>query len=281
MGDHYIPQYYLNGFSSPKDENIWVYEKGNSKVFCSKSKSIANENNYYTSEVEKYLANQIESPANAVINKIRERQSISQDDKRKLAIYMTVMLNRVPQSKIRMKKLFPNTIASLRAQYKKEASKAIAEKPSKADFVKKRLTQIMDIFERCSKEIPKDIWLTLISAKNSPNIMEHIYKMTWHFMTFDDSPVFITCDNPIFYFQSIGIGKPESEITFPISSNIILWANWRKDLSKGYSKIKYQGIFKEINRRTAINATRYVYHSKKENWIQDFINKNHQLRRLV
>tara|TARA_B100000959_G_C14989675_1_gene627219 strand:+ start:3700 stop:3900 length:201 start_codon:yes stop_codon:yes gene_type:complete len=66
MGDHYIPQQYLRGFLSSKDKRIWVFEKGPSKPFLSKERKIANENNYYSPEIEVYLANAIETPANAV-----------------------------------------------------------------------------------------------------------------------------------------------------------------------------------------------------------------------
>ena len=102
MGDHYIPQYYLRGFTSPKDGMIWVYEKNGDLKFQSQVKKVANESNYYEPEVENYLSNQIEGPANAVIKKIRERKPINKPDKEKLAIYMIVMYKRVPQSKFRM-----------------------------------------------------------------------------------------------------------------------------------------------------------------------------------
>ena len=51
-------------------------------------------------------------------------------------------------------------------------------------------------------------------------------------------------------------------------------------MQEGYSPIKNQAI-KEINRRTATNATRFIYHAKDEDWIPRFINKReHQLNLL-
>ncbi len=85
----------------------------------------------------------------------------------------------------------------------------------------------------------------------------------------------------MFYFPWMGIGKPESEVTFPISSNIVLLANWRKDVRENYFETKKQAI-KEINRRTALNTSRFVYHDRDEYWIPKFIAKeNHQLNRLI
>ena len=277
MGHHYIPQYYLKGFASPGGDMIWVYEKGGSLKFPANIKKIAQKTNYYSTEVERYLANEIEGPANSVIKKIRDRKQLTQSEKEKLAIYMVVMLKRVPQSKIRMKKTAPIVAQSLQQKWDKEISKLILENPSQTDLFEKRRAEIKANLNKYSKNLPKDFWLELIPPERTPNSVKVIPEMTWLFLTCEKFPAFLTCDNPVFYFQGIGVGKPESEITFPISSNIVLWATRRSDIQEGYSPIKNQAI-KEINRRTATNATRFIYHARDEDWIPRFINKQeHQL----
>jgi hypothetical protein len=277
MGHHYIPQYYLKGFASPGDDMIWVYEKGGSLKFSANIKKIAQKTNYYSPEVERYLTNEIENPANSVIKKIRDCKKLTQSEKEKLTIYMVVMLKRVLQSKIRMKKTAPVVVQSLQQKWDKEISKLILENPSQTEILEKRRAEIKTNFEKYSKNISKDFWLDLIPPERTPNIVKVIPEMRWLFLTCEKFPAFLTCDNPVFYFQGIGIGKPESEITFPISSNIVLWATWRSSIQEGYSPIKNQAI-KEINRRTATNATRFIYHAKDEDWIPRFINKQeHQL----
>jgi len=257
MGHHYIPQYYLKGFTSSDDDMIWVYEKGGSLKYRANVKIIAQKPNYYSPEVERYLANNIEDPANSVIKKIRDRKKLTQSEKEKLAIYMVVMLKRVPQSKIRMKKNAPFIAQSLQQKWDKEIAKLVLEDPSQTDLFEKRRTEIKANLEKYSKNLPKDFWLELIPPERTPNSVKVIPEMTWLFLTCEKFPAFLTCDNPVFYFQGIGVGKPESEITFPISSNIVLWATWRSDIQEGYSQIKNQAI-KEINRRTATNATRFI-----------------------
>jgi len=277
MGHHYIPQYYLKGFASPDGDMIWVYEKGGSLKFPANIKKIAQKTNYYSTEVERYLANEIEGPANSVIKKIRDHKQLTQSEKEKLAIYMVVMLKRVPQSKIRMKKTAPIVAQSLQQKWDKEISKLILENPSQTDLFEKRRAEIKANLNKYSKNLPKDFWLELIPPERTPNSVKVIPEMTWLFLTCEKFPAFLTCDNPVFYFQGIGVGKLESEITFPISSNIVLWATWRCNIQEGYSPIKNQAI-KEINRRTATNATRFIYHARDEDWIPRFINKQeHQL----
>ena len=194
---------------------------------------------------------------------------------------MVVMYKRVPQSKIRMNQMAPGVAQKLQDQWDKDIEELIKEGPDKADFYKKRRQEIHSNLKKYSKNPPKDFWLLLIPPERTPNVISVLQKMTWHFLTWDEHPAFLTCDNPVFYFPWMGIGKPESEVTFPISSNIVLWATWRKDVVENYSEIKKQAI-KEINRRTALNATRFVYHARDEDWIPNFIAKNnHKLNRLI
>ena len=280
MRDHYIPQYYLRGFTSPNDM-VWVYEKGGTLKFHPPVKNIGLKTNYYCPEVEEYLANQIETPANAVIKKIRNRTKITKADKEKLAIYMVVMLKRVPQSKIWVKQMAPGVARKLQNELDKEISESIKKDLSRTEFLENRKNEIRANLKKYEKNPPKDFWVSLIPPERTPNAVNVLHQMTWHFLTYNEDPVFLACDNPVFYFTWMGIGKPESEVTFPISSNIVLWATWRKDLAENYSEIKKQAI-REINRRTALNATRFVYHAKDEYWIPKFISKdNHQLNRLI
>lgn len=82
MGNHYVPRYYLKGFSQDDGKSICAYDKNERRCFATQVKSIANETDFYSPEVEEYLANSIEAPANGVLKKIRDRIEISADDKK-------------------------------------------------------------------------------------------------------------------------------------------------------------------------------------------------------
>ncbi|MGA3209549.1 MAG: DUF4238 domain-containing protein [Syntrophales bacterium] len=251
MGDHYVPKYYLRGFTSKIDGMIWTYEKGGTNKFQSDVKNTGHETNYYSPEVERYLANKIEDPANKVIEKIRGKREVTEQDKEILATYMVVMLKRVPRSRIMMKEMAPRVAQQQREEWDQIISDSIDKHPDKTDLLKKRRAEIRNNLEKYSKNPPKDFWLSLIPPERSPNVINALYQMTWHFLMCDD-PVFLTCDNPVYYFPWMGIGRPESEVTFPISSHIVLWATWRKDIKKGYSPIDKQAL-REINCESACN----------------------------
>ena len=142
-------------------------------------------------------------------------------------------------------------------------------------------SEIDDILDRYSVDLPKDIWLENLPPERTPRIVEAIKAMTWTFWVFDKYPAFLTCDNPFFYFTWMGVGKKDSEFSFPISSHILLWATWRADLPRDFIKASSQ-IVKEMNRRTVHNASRFIFHSRDENWIVPFIKKKSwKLNRIV
>jgi hypothetical protein len=175
----------------------------------------------------------------------------------------------------------PTVLEKQQAEWNETIDKLLEKDPTQAEILEKRRNEINAILTKYAENIPKDLWLLLIAPENTPNILKVLQQMTWHFFTYDEAPIFLTCDNPIFYFRWLGIGKLESEVTFPISSNIVLWATWRKDLKGEYSQPGTQ-ICKEINRRTVVNATRFVYHAKDEYWVHKVICKdNHRLNRLI
>ena len=272
MGDHYVPQYYLKGFSAEEDELLWVYDKLDGRKFRTPAKNIANENRFYSPEVERYLANVIEGPANSVLKTIREKNRLTDDDKRLLAEYMAVMSKRVPQGKQLFRDTAPAVAQKLSARYNADLDTVASSEPDKAAFVAKRRAEMDEIIKEYSEDPPKDIWLDIIPPERSPLAVAAIRSMTWTFLTFEEEPAFLTCDNPLFYFRSMGVGNPESEITFPMSCYVTLLATWRNDLRQEYVPVTQQ-LVKEINRRTASNATRYVYSGYDKHWILPFVRK--------
>lgn len=272
MGDHYVPRYYLKGFSKNDGKTIYVYDKTERRCFATQVKSIANETDFYSPEIEEYLANIIETPANDALKKIRERVAISANEKQILSAYITCMMKRVPKGKEKLKELAPDTAEAVRQKIDILLNVAAAEQPDKNELIEKRRTEIAKIIDRYAKDPPKEIWLTNMPPEKSPRVLAALSSMTWRFLTFDDYPAFLSSDNPLFFFTSMGIGKPESEVTFPISSNIALWATWRLDLKEGYFPTNSQ-VVKELNRRTCSIAARYAFHSQSEDWVLPLLTK--------
>ena len=272
MGDHHVPQYYLGGFSQGSGKRIWVYDKQDCRKFLTQVKSIANETGFYTPEIEEYLANIVEGPANNVIKKIRDCDQITDHDKAILAEYMAVMMKRVPIGKKLLCEFSPSIADKLSREIDQQLSVVTSIQPERACLIQRRKSEIQEILDRYSKNPPKEIWLNNIPPDRSPRVVAALRGMTWRFLTFNEKPAFLSCDNPVCYFTSIGIDKPQAEVTFPISSCVVLWATWRTDLPEGFVPTTPPAV-KEINRRIVSNATRYVFHQEDEDWILPFVTK--------
>lgn len=280
MGDHYVPQYYLKGFCRNSGHTIWVYDKQEGSKFSTQVKSIANICGLYPPELEKYLSEEIESPANKVLEKIRNRENLTPTEKITLSRYIAVMWKRVPEGKSRLKERAPRIAADLRKSLHRQLADAVSKDPSKEALAKRREAEIDEILDRYSRELPADIWHQIIPADRTPRMIEAIATMTWRFFTFDEKPAFLTGDNLIFFFSDIGIGKAQSELTFPISSHVMLWATRRLDLAEGYFPTTL-AIVKEMTRRIASITTRYVFHAKEEDWILPFLAKKRWQLNLI
>ena len=204
MGDHYVPRYYLKAFLAEEEELLWVYDKLDRRKFKTQTKNIANENRFYSREVERYLANVIEGPANSVLRAIREKCRLKDDDKRLLAEYMAVMWKRVPQGKQLFRDTAPAVAQKLSTQYNADLDKVASSEPEKASFIAERRSEIDEFIRNYSEDPPEDIWLDIIPPERSPRVTAAIRTMTWTFLTFEEKPAFLTCDNPIFYFSQHG-----------------------------------------------------------------------------
>ncbi|OGO23612.1 MAG: hypothetical protein A2Z28_04500 [Chloroflexi bacterium RBG_16_51_9] len=261
--------------------NIWVYEKGSNRVFRTSVKTVANENNRWPKNTEKYLANHIEAPANLVLDKIRERQPITQGDKDVFSAYMVTMLQRVPKGLQRTKAAAPEVMDKVFTDLKRDIMTLITAHPARESVLQNILQKLPSLRSKYEIDFPMEAWYQNITPDALPRVRVVLPAMTWIFLTSDKGQPFLTNDNPVFFFEGIGIGKPESEITFPISNTVVLWATWRKNLVEGYVPAK-ETVIREINRRTASAATRYVYYSKEEQWVVGLIQKkNPKLHKLA
>ncbi len=282
MGNHYVPQYYLRGFSvAPMSDLIWVYRRGTEDVFKTAIHNIAQENKFYPDDMEQYLANEIEEPANIVLQKIQALASLTLEDKEVLSKYMMVLWKRVPEHKNWIKDKAPEIMNPVFERIDNELVEFGIQYPEKMDLVEKRRKELQALRTTKESDILHDIWLANMPPDRTPQTLEALSQMTWRFFTARDNEYFITSDNPLFFFRWMGIGKQQSEVTFPITQNIALWATWRIDVKEGYFPTRPQ-VAKEINRRTASIAHNYLYSPSSETWIGTLANKKiHRLNRIV
>lgn len=282
--NHYVPQAYLKGFSEPEAPTfVWVYDKGNGRSFRTNVTNAAVESGFYPDDVEDALNEEIEIPANAVIEKVRCQKAITPDEKLTLSLYMGVMLKRVPRHRQRQADLIPEVRERVFKELLTGLYRAKEAHPELTEAANRRIIEASRLKEEYAERLPPALVAHIQRPTVSRKLVEHIVAMSWKFGVSKGESMYLASDNPVFLFEERGIGRPESEISFPISSDIILIANWESPVQFDCEYVDArQQLVKEVNRRTVRSATRFVYYHRSESWVSTLTQKTRlQLNRII
>ena len=280
MGDHYVPRAYLRGFCEKGTEMIFAYEKGSRRSFRTNIVNVAQERNYYPKDVEKRLANEVEDPSNEVIRRIQAaRENISREDKVTLAYYMATMMKRVPRHRQRLKALIPEVLDDTFNKFYSQMAAAREIFPQYSENIEHHLGRARELEDRYKKALPQDLVTEIQAPWPSPDVVASISSMTWRFGFSGGPSYFLANDNPLFFFEGWGVGSENSEITFPLSSAVVLHANLQTGADMIYLDL-VQDLVKEVNRRSAFYATRFLFYYREEEWVKTLAQKKRDVREL-
>jgi hypothetical protein len=269
MGHHFVPQFYLRGFEA--DGGIWVHDFQRRISFASQVKTIANETKLYSEELETRLAEQIEDPANSALLKLRTREAITVEEKLALARYIIVLWKRVPKARQRALDRLPQVADEVQTELEAELDALSLAEPAKKAHYEKLKVQAAEAIAQHKANPAADLWHGSIESQNGFKLDQALLSMNWVFL-YTEKMQFLTSDNPVFFFEFEGISKPTSELTFPVSSNVCLWAT-RTEAPSGRFLQASTAAIKEINRRTAQSSHRWVYSKSNEKWVLPFVLK--------
>ena len=270
MGHHYIPQHYLRQFSvDKKQKQIWMYDLANSRVVKLSIKNAASENGYYSAGDEIAMANQIEWPARETMEKLRRKANLELDERMRVATYVSCLVNRVPaMRRMREDKLksdlpiFLNELTDsvLRGEEGRRLSPpALSQFLSMIDDFKR--TGYGGLPEEAKFMLTQKIWV-------SERVSVLIASMTWLVLSTDQEHPFICSDNPVFWFRSIGMGAKSAEITLPLSSDVALLMVHMPQGPVTRAFDVAPEVVDEINRRTAAEATRFLFAKEDGEWLK-------------
>lgn len=282
MGDHYVPRAYLRGFSASQSaEMIWVYDKVQKIFFCTNVKNVAQERDFYGPEIEIALSSDIENPANPVLEKIRQRETITDSERHSLSVYIAVMLTRVPRRRLKARERLPSVVESTIQRYVNAVNHMAATKDLRPEIAQQRLRELEEYRLKLLAGPPEPLIEQTKTPRLNEKIVQLIYSMAWRFLVADGgSTPFITTDNPAFYFECYGFGREESEFSFPISSQVCLLGNWQAGNSTERLIVAPEIYVKEMNRRNISSATRFIFCHERADWIAKLAHKKLFLSRI-
>lgn len=278
MGHHYVPQFYLRGFT--EGDRLWVHDRQARRSFLSQPKAVANENSLYTDELEQHLANEVEGPAKSAIEAIRKLATPTRSEREALARYVVSLWKRVPEGRARVVANVPQVAESIRREYTQQLREAAVSAAVPGERANARQNEMNAALDKFVREPPPELWHHNLGRDSSPNVVESLLSMNWRFL-FTEGAQLLTSDNPVFFFLHEGIGARSSELTLPLSSSVALWANRNTLTGPTFIEARPAAV-RELNRRTAQNATRFVYSRREESWILPFVCKGaYVLNRLL
>jgi hypothetical protein len=267
MGHHYLPQKYLLRFAEA-DGGIWVHDRTQPGSYRTGVRAIANEVNMYSPELESNLNTLVEIPTHHVFDKILDGLPLSNQDRQALAKYISIMWKRVPSGREKTLKLVPGVLDDTRTELMADMDSWVMADPTLHDKVNALREEADAIFEKQRAAPSPQIWHQTFNLHDVGKFEEELLAMNWVFLHSDEHR-FLTSDSPVFFFEHEGVGRPESEVTFPISSSVALWAT-RVAGARNSHNVAPPSFVKQINSRTAYRSSRFVFSETNEPWIKPF-----------
>ena len=265
MGQHYVQQHYLRCFGTPEDpNNIWMYDKDSKEFKRLPIRNVAQSSGFYSEEDEHVLSEKIEGPAQAPLEQLRNGQQVEVQGRQAVALYLESMIKRVPHCRMEMLGIAPQVKEKLLAWIRKSPESLAL----KCNLTPAELLHRIEQWEQKFDSKPLSMKDDLIRRQwFSQVVTACILSMTWRVIKADESHLFLTSDNPVFFDEGYGLEEPHGEFSFPLSSDVALHGSW-KGSQEGLLFVQAKpALVKEINRRVVFGADRFLFYHQNASWV--------------
>jgi hypothetical protein len=239
---------------------IWVYPRDGEPRLAS-IKNVAQASGFYDQDVERDLNTYVEAPANPVFDKLRRGESIDIDEERfRVALYLATMVKRVPRNRERGEALVPELLEETIAEFRSFIMDYASQRGATPDRRQQWLDNLKAIEEKWRVETPFAVIDEIRKPWPSGREVATIYGMQWRVLVAEPPEMFVTSDNPAFFFESIGITKDhDGELCFPLSPTHCLHCSHQRVAGRALVFMTFdREIVREMNRRIASAATSIV-----------------------
>jgi Protein of unknown function (DUF4238) len=267
MGNHFVPQAYLRAFQDPQDPGmIWTDPRRQPARLAAIDK-VAQSSGFYDAETERDLNVLIEAPANPVLELLRTDRSTDAAGRHRVAVYVATMAKRVPRSRQRGVALLPvlieSTVAKLQSEFHEAAARGVID-PQRLDFL---LAQTERVHGEFHKSAPAEVLAYINQPWPSPAIVDAVQRLHWRVFVADSPEMFLTSDNPAFFFEEYGLATDRSELCLPLSPRRCLYCCSGRMPGEDLSLLTLRSDWiREVNRRVASGATSVVFAHQRRKW---------------
>ena len=279
---HYVQRAYLHRWSD-KDGDIYICDLANGNIHKGPAKSAAWGKYYYCLEdpdhpeyrfeIEEFLANYIEDPANPLIDKLDQETELNQAEKSHLALYIAFQRTRVPYFKKfsdELTEIFHKEAMLKILKDEKLFGRFMAENAEKHKILKRipsREEMIKAIEEgRVKMKYPRASSLKSMLEVSVP--LSDLYSGLQWILLRGKGSAYITSDNPATTMSfAKKTGDSRGETTFPISPQHCILIDQEIQGKVAIVEEEESDVW-EVNRRTLLHATRYLF-GNNQNLLQE------------
>ncbi len=279
---HYVQQAFLRHFQDPaKPDFIWTYIRDEEEGRLLPIEKIAQSPGYYDTDVERNLSQLVEGPTTPLLNALRRGETLDNTARTAVAIYAATCIKRVPRARERGRELIPDTLEAVVEGLRTELPELSGGDPARME----RLRNDLEIaYEKYREAPPATVLDQLRDPRPTWAMVDAIRSMAWRLLITAPPEMFLTSDNPLFYFEGLGLGNDTSEFAFPLSPTHCLHGCKQPLRLGGVLETRHaeRPLVHEINRRMANNATKLLFASAKAKFPITLLRKgrSHYLSRI-
>jgi hypothetical protein len=277
MGHHYVPQRYLENFQDPNHPGfIWLHDKRAGVARLASIEKVAQVKGYYSEDTERYLAHEVETPANAVMKKLIDKTPITPAERAHMAYYIGVMLKRIPARHRHATEMIPSVLDDVVARIRRQLQETADAIRADPQVLARRLGEVDVAAKKFAKEPPPEVVSQIREPWPTVEMLQALFGMTWRILISEGPQYFVTSDNPAFFFRGWGIGREESELTFPLSTTHALHGSRSR---AGQNLVFFKAtepMVKEFNRRLASETERLAFYHMRAPWLLKILPRKSQ-----
>ncbi len=250
-----------------------MFDKASGQSLLASIKKVAQEAGFYEPDIEVELNETVEKPANPVMDKLLRGECPSPEEKSSLALYIAVMLKRVPYRRARASSLVPQVLDSTVTEIRDWLRNLIGDAGVDQAALRERLAQVDAIYEKYQRKPPPEVIRQIREPWPTAEMIGLVQQMTWRVLETSGPNFFMTCDNPAFFFSAYGLKNPDAEVCFPLSTRYALHCCWPKSNADVVFLGAPQSFVREINRRLASTTVRFAFYHERAEWVHKILSK--------
>jgi hypothetical protein len=274
---HYVTRAYLEGFSLPNGEPLYVYVRNRTPYFRGQPDKIARIHNYYTlqrgdgifdNRLEEVLQAAVEDPGVDVIRRLNAgHYDIAEDDRGQLALFIAIQEYLVPWMRENMEQ-------ALKAMQEK-AMAAMIDAPG---FLERRIAELTEAKQNehnlRAADLREGVRKGKIGLAPNPGaslwamghlcdlLTDYYFVMRWLILETTSLP-FITSDCPVHRFYRpvdpgrpfMGISDARVQVRFPLSPHKMLVMSNDIQKANRYAELREKGFHDEAEKLRATPST--------------------------